>query len=376
MSQVWNIAIPSNELLSTSRTTINDAFQTLQTHWIGSSNPSTLVDGMIWVNTTNGKLKARAGGVTYDIGNWAQAYLGLLPIDGSIAMTANLNMGSHKITGVTAGSTGTTEAANAQQIDSRLSRAGDTLDASAALHYSSGSPPTLDAYALTNKEYCDLKVLKSGDTGISGRLAYSVSPAFTADWTRGSGEIPNILRRDEIENLTSFNTSVGHSHDGNNSRKIEVTSLLGNGQNPYDQLIALGGSPPAGVAWEATHGPHVLNDTPGTTLFTRTTDVTSYTDVDASAAVPAEVRARKQVLIIYLSIAGLIGVSTIFHQFSVRSAGGSGGTDYDCSFTFNGIGHMFLVPLSASRHFEYKLIGPSASGGTVTAKPLGYLSNP
>ena len=105
MSQTWSLPlVGSTDTMSVSDTKLNDGFDTLRTHWLGASDPSSLVDGMIWAQTTAGKLRMRAGSATYDIGDWGVADLGHIRKDGTIAFTGNIDAGSNRITNLAAAS--------------------------------------------------------------------------------------------------------------------------------------------------------------------------------------------------------------------------------------------------------------------------------
>jgi hypothetical protein len=102
MSQIWDFPILGSDVVSDSRTNINDAFDSVRTNFIGTADPLDLVDGMIWVNTTDSKLRMHAGGTSYDIGDWGVTNLGHIRADGTVAMTGNLDMGTNLISNLAA----------------------------------------------------------------------------------------------------------------------------------------------------------------------------------------------------------------------------------------------------------------------------------
>ena len=217
MSQNWNLPIDATDVLSDSRTDINDGIDTLKTNLLGTANPAgaLLVDGIIWVNTTDNKLRGRIAGANVDLGDWALE-MGHVRKDGTVTMTGALSMGSNKVTNLSA-PTASSDAARKSDVDARLAKAGDTLDSAALLSYS-GSITLTDGLNLAHKTYVDSKIAKSGDTGITGRLAYSSALA-------ASSSVRDHLDRDEIEKLVTFSSTVGHNHNGSNSRKVDVQDL-------------------------------------------------------------------------------------------------------------------------------------------------------
>jgi len=128
MSQVFSPPIVVGTTLSDSLTPINDAFDALQTNFIGSSDPTSILeDGMIWPNTTvTAKLKGRASGVTFEIGDWGVSNLGHLRKDGTIPLTADWNVGAFRITNL-ATPTGSSDAATKATVDLRVLKVGDTI---------------------------------------------------------------------------------------------------------------------------------------------------------------------------------------------------------------------------------------------------------
>jgi len=175
MSQVWNIPIPSSEILSTSRTNLNDALQSLQSNFLGTADPTggALVEGLIFINTTAAKLRGRTSSATFDVGDWGVSNLGHLRKDGTIALTANWNIGGFLIQNLGAPAVGT-DAARKTEVDAKLAKAGDTLNSGALLSYASPAPSLTAAENLTHKGYCDLKALKAGDT-FTGRMNFTQS---------------------------------------------------------------------------------------------------------------------------------------------------------------------------------------------------------
>lgn len=219
MSQVWNLPIDATDTLSASRTDLNDAFDALRTTFLGGSDPGSLVDGQIWVNTTTGKLRGRASAASFDIGDWGVSNLGHVRKDGTIPLTANWDVGAFKITNLGTPTAGG-DAATKTYADLKVAKAGDTMTGLLTL----SGDPTSALHAAT-KQYADLKVAKAGDT-MTGRLTYSSPPASGAN---------DMLSKTEIQDLATFNISTGHNHDGTNSRlitkienadaKVEVSGL-------------------------------------------------------------------------------------------------------------------------------------------------------
>jgi len=232
MSQVWTIPILSTATLSDSRAPINEALATLQTTCLGTADPTGALaaDGVISINTTTSKIKVRKAGAFIQLGDY-DVDMGHLRKDGTIALTGSMGCGGYKLTNVGAPSV-STDVARKAETDACLLRAGDTLSANAKLKYS-GTINLTDGYELAHKTYVDYKVTKTGDTAISGRLAYSS--------TFGSSAITDILRKDEIQDLASFNTSTGHSHTGSDSKRVLYSNISHTGV-AANKYIVTGGS--------------------------------------------------------------------------------------------------------------------------------------
>jgi hypothetical protein len=223
MSQTWNIPIPGTEVLSVSRTTLNNAFEALKTNWSGAADPTGgigggLQDGMITINTTSNKIKTRKTSAFINLGDYA-AEMGHLRTDGTTSMTGNLNLNSFKITNLAAPVAGSNDSARQVDVETRLSRAGDTLNSGVALAYQ-GSITFADG-TLINKSYADTNFVLKTNGLFTGRAAYSVAPpAYNP-----TGDLLILLSRDEIAKFTSFSLSQGHDHDGNNSKKVAALNL-------------------------------------------------------------------------------------------------------------------------------------------------------
>lgn len=212
--QTWNLPIDATDTLSDSRSDLNDAFATLRSNWIGTDDPGSLVDGMIWPQTTLGKLRGRVAGATVTLGDWA-AEMGHLRTDGTVAMTGPLDMGSQKITNLAA-PTANADAARKTDVDLKLSRSGVDADRTMAGQILQPDLPTDDTH-LTNKAYVDTKIAKAGDT-VLGRLTHGSAPT-------ASSSVLDILTRDEVSKLVSFSTTSGHRHTGLDARKVRGDSL-------------------------------------------------------------------------------------------------------------------------------------------------------
>lgn len=232
MSQVWTIPILSTAALSDSRAPINEALATLQTTCLGTADPTGALaaDGLISINSTTNKIKVRKASEFVELGDFADN-MGHLRKDGTIALTGNMSCGTYKLTNVGAPSV-STDVARKAETDACLLRAGDTLSANAKLKYS-GTITLTDGLELAHKNYVDLKVTKTGDTGISGRLSYSS--------TFGSSAITDILRKDEIQDLASFNVSTGHSHTGADSKRVLYSNISHTGVG-VSKYVVTGGS--------------------------------------------------------------------------------------------------------------------------------------
>src|SRR5512139_2452427 len=153
MAQTFPIPIDSTDLLSESRTDLNYALDALKTTFIGATDPDSGVfaDGLIWVNTTDAKMRARKGGATIDIGDW-DAEMGHLRKDGTVALTGNLSAGTHKITNLAAPTAGSSDAARIVDVEAKLNSAGGTV--TGALTYS-GDNFVQGTRDLADKQYAD-----------------------------------------------------------------------------------------------------------------------------------------------------------------------------------------------------------------------------
>lgn len=122
MSQVWSLPILGTDLLSDSYSEINDAFDSLRSHWIGSADPSSPapVEGQISINTTSGKVKGKRLADTVNLGDWA-AEMGHVRQDGTTPLTANWNVGSFKLTSLAA-PTADQDAATKKYVDDSISQ--------------------------------------------------------------------------------------------------------------------------------------------------------------------------------------------------------------------------------------------------------------
>lgn len=244
MSQSWTMPIAGTDTFSASRTDINNDMDALYTNFIGTADPGTLAEGNIWINTTSNTIKGRkAGPSTITLGDWADN-LGHLRKDGTIALTGAMSCGSQKLTSLANG-TVSGDAVNFGQLSGYLPLAGGAMNSAAVISYT--SPPALSANNLTHKTYCDGKLLKTGDTA-TGRLLYSGVGASTF-----SGD---ILSKLEVQDLITFNTTVGHRHTGSDSRKILATNLDAAGAASTAVARSDGGG---GVVWSSSLGTGTFN---------------------------------------------------------------------------------------------------------------------
>jgi len=211
MSRVWNIPFPESEVRSVSRTTLNDGLSSLLTHLIGTGDISgaALVDGAVWVNLTTVKLRGRASGVSFDLGDWGVAELGHVRKDGTVAMTAAFDAGGFVVKNLAAPAAAN-DAARKTDLDAKLAKAGSTLDAAAKLSYSTTLPSLTANEDLTHKGYCDLKVLKAGDT-MTGQLQVTQAAALTGVKVQqnGVGIGLDIAQTQNAVGLNILKTGVG-----------------------------------------------------------------------------------------------------------------------------------------------------------------------
>ena len=118
MSQTWNLPIAGSSTVSAWRTIINDFGESLRTNFSGATAPGSPVKGQFFYDTDDDSIWVYQGAA------WVlwlpDAKLtggGFIRKDGSVAMTAALNLGSQKITAVASG-TASTDGVNKGQVDS------------------------------------------------------------------------------------------------------------------------------------------------------------------------------------------------------------------------------------------------------------------
>lgn len=103
MSQDY-VDIPAGQSLAASLTELKDRDDAVKTQFSGAIAPTTTEAWMYWIDTTSSPnllmQRNSADSAWVEIGDAGVANYGLLPIDGSVAMTANLDMGTNKIVNV------------------------------------------------------------------------------------------------------------------------------------------------------------------------------------------------------------------------------------------------------------------------------------
>lgn len=223
MPQIWNIPVDSTDLLSDSRTDINDALDSLHTNFYGTADPSGLslltnsggaANGMIAVNATSNKIKMMKGGAFINLGDFS-AEMGHVRADGTVPMTGPLSLGNNRLISLAA-PTLVSDGARLQDVQGRVAKVGDTMTGALAFDASYESYIVADNHAAPMK-YVNNRVARTGDLGITGRLAYGTTPV-------AAGSL-DILSRQEVRDLTSFNITTGHRHTGVDSRKVLGTLL-------------------------------------------------------------------------------------------------------------------------------------------------------
>lgn len=206
----------ATETLADSRGYYNDSLEALKNISNGPTEPEAADRGpyMLWADTTAGLLKQRnaANNAWIEVGkldeiNWDHVSLSR---SGQV-MAESLDMGGNVLDNVGLG--GALSAARKQEVDLKADKNNPAFTG----QVTTDSDPS-GGNSLARRSWIEANaVAKAGDT-MTGRLGVPSSPA------PGGGD---VLRKDEVENLATFNTTSGHNHDGANSRKIDSSNVAG-----------------------------------------------------------------------------------------------------------------------------------------------------
>jgi len=218
------VILAGTDTLGDSRGYLNDSDEALQTCFSGASEPPAPIRRpyMFWADTTNGILFQRNGANDAWIAKsvLADAWGGaLMKSVASQSMTQPFSMGGNAIEGLGTGSG--TSAARKDLVDTKAPLAAPALTGDATVNQDPAG-----ANSLTRKSWTEATFLAKAGGTATGRIGTSSGAAAGAT---------DFLKRDEIRNLTTFDTTSGHNHDGTNSRKVAIADLA---------ALALGGGFP------------------------------------------------------------------------------------------------------------------------------------
>ena len=215
MSQNYDLPL-ATDTLADSRPQWNDALDSIKSGFSGATEPASAIRTayMLWIDTTAGKIKRRnaANDGWITLGDFALNQ-GMLHLTTSgQALGADLSMGGFRLTNL-GNPTAATDAARKQELDLKAPIASPAFTGQATVNQ---DPTGNDS--LARKSWLDATFLKLAGGTMTGRTALQAGAP-----TAGAAD---YLRRDEIELLTSFNTSTGHNHDGTNSRAVLNTAIF------------------------------------------------------------------------------------------------------------------------------------------------------
>lgn len=345
MSQTWNVPIDASDLLSDSRVDINDALASLQTNFIGASDPTggVLVDGLSWFNTTNPqKIKARKAGATIILGDF-DVDMGHLRRDGTNSMTGPIDMNSNLIFNVGTPNPGSTNAARISDVELRVAKTGDVM--SGALSFSG----QFDQYLFADNSVATIGRLNTKLSLAGGTVTGLIyAPPLVPP---GPDNRDYFLRRDDIEKLATFSTSVGHRHTGIDGRKvsgIHIASLTSGEANEAagKALRSNGDGSSSWVSFISGFDIYALWPT-----IVNEGSKTSFQVVDLTGIVNAGTK--------YIAVG--VTCSTVNNTFLRVNGGGSSDSGVATGSTTLPV--TLFVELDASLRFEWK--NTSSSGTTV-----------
>ena len=120
MSQTWNLPMATTDLLSDSRTVLNDGLASLKSSFSGSTAPGSPVAGQWHYDTDDNKVYLYDG-ATWNlvIGDAGSAGGGMIHSAGTYPFSGDQSMGGNLLTNLGSGSA-TTDALQKAQIDGRL----------------------------------------------------------------------------------------------------------------------------------------------------------------------------------------------------------------------------------------------------------------
>lgn len=197
------------DLLSDSRSYLNESDDSLRTLFAGSSAPTSPVAYQLWADTTNGQLKQRnsANDAWVVIGILGASMLGALPLSGG-TMTGAIDAGGYAMTNLGLG-TGLA-AARQQEVDLKAPTTSPAFLTDATLNV---DPPTTNS--LTRRSYTEGRYLKLAGGTMTGPLVLSAD---------GSANL-NPVSIQQLKTYVLFNTTTGHRHTGTDARRIQATDL-------------------------------------------------------------------------------------------------------------------------------------------------------
>ena len=192
---------------------LNNSVTSLEEAFYGPTEPTRKTPGKLWVDSANALHKRRNAANTAWIveGVFGSTYMGLLPRDGSEAMSGDLDMGSQKITNLAA-PVAANDAVRNTDLDLYAQLAGAAFTA-----VPSSTADPVAGNDLVRRSWADAEYMKADGSG--GALA--TPPSVLADATLGD----QLVRLSQLQTFALFDTGTGHDHDGVNSKRVDVTDI-------------------------------------------------------------------------------------------------------------------------------------------------------
>ena len=201
----------ASNTLAASRPKWNDSVDAVRAFHEGPTAPSTTTAYMWWCDTTSGIMKMRNAADTawIDFFDHQSTHGNLVHLNTSgQTFSGSLNLGGNSLDNIT--ENGASSAARVDSVTAKADLAAPSFTGDATINQDPAGGTSIVRRSWTESTFVEL----AGDT-MTGRLGVPSSPAA------GSGE---ALRKDEIEGLTTFDTTSGHDHDGSNSKAADASA--------------------------------------------------------------------------------------------------------------------------------------------------------